>query len=430
MDVWLSLWRGAVGRPAQADASAMVVWLSLWRGAVGRPAPADASAMVVRLSLWRGAVGRPAPADASAMVVRLSLWLALILSLTCGASAFAAGGAKANKSAQPRRGATKTTTSKATVKSAAPKTAAPKTAAAKAAATVIPATVAEPPQAGTKAYKLRYKFKPGETVRWEVEHRAKVRTTVSAPAPSGAPPADVVASSTQTAETLSTSIKVWKVISVDEKANTTLVYSVERVVMVQKFDGRQETHYNSETDDKPPPGYDKVAEAVGKPLAELTLDPLGTVVQREERYVQAAPLQENITLPLPENAVAVGEEWTMPADITVTLPQGATRKIKARQVYRLETVDDGVATVHLETQVLTPVNDPAVESQLVQSKANGTVRFDIAAGRILSQQSDIDEHVNGFQGPASNLHYVTRFSEKLLPDADREALQPQPLKKR
>src|SRR5487761_1241263 len=103
MDVWLSLWRGAVGRPAQADASAMVVWLSLWRGAVGRPAPADASAMVVWLSLWRGAVGRPAPADASAMVVRLSLWRALILSLTCGASAFAAGGAKANKSAQPRR---------------------------------------------------------------------------------------------------------------------------------------------------------------------------------------------------------------------------------------------------------------------------------------------------------------------------------------
>src|SRR5487761_720699 len=195
------------------DASAMDVWLSLWRGAVGRPAQADASAMVVWLSLWRGAVGRPAPADASAMVVRLSLWRALILSLTCVASAFAAGGAKANKSAQPRRGATKTTPSRATVKSAAPKTAAPKTAAAKAAATVIPATVAEPPQAGTKAYKLRYKFKPGETVRWEVEHRAKVRTTVSAPAPSGAPPADVVASSTQTAETLSTSIKVWKVIS-------------------------------------------------------------------------------------------------------------------------------------------------------------------------------------------------------------------------
>ena len=272
------------------------------------------------------------------------------------------------------------------------------------------------PQAGTKSYKLRYKFKPGETIRWEVEHRAKVRTTVQG--------------STQTADTLSSSIKVWNVEGIDEEGNTKLSYSVERVEMRQKYDGRQETHYNSDTDETPPPGYDGVAAAVGKKLAELTLSPLGSVVHREERLVQASPMQENVTLPLPENAVAVGEEWMMPADITVTLPTKTVRKIKARQVYRLDSVDDGIATIHLETQVLTPLNDPVIESQLVQSKASGTVNFDIAAGRIVAQQSDIDEHVHGFSGPASNLHYVTRFTEKLLPDKSKAAIYPQAVKPR
>lgn len=360
------------------------------------------------------------------MAARISFCLTFTIFLACGSPTGAAGGTSANRPAQPRRSAARPTAPRAsTPKTATSRTATNTTPAAKSAARqplppkapVKPAlnesasAVDDAPQAGTKSYKLRYKFTPGQTLRWEVEHRAKVRTTVSG--------------STQTAETLSTSIKVWKVGPVDDLGNATFVYSVERVEMTQKFDGRQETRYNSQTDAAPPPGYDKVAAAVDKPLAEITLDPLGVVLKREERYVQAAPMQENITLPLPEQPVAVGEEWKTPADIMVTLPEGITRKIKARQVYRLEAVDDGVAAIRLETQVLTPVNDPAIESQLVQSKANGTVRFDIAAGRIVSQQSDIDEHVSGFQGPASNLHYVTRFTEKLLPTADRAALHPQ-----
>jgi hypothetical protein len=351
--------------------------------------------------------------DASAME-RRDLWLALTVSLAFGVEALAAGSARTNRTPQTNRSAVQRPASRAAAKvptrAPAAKTVPAKPAAAAAPASVGKAPTADAPQAGTKSYKLRYKFKPGETLRWEVEHRAKVRTTVSG--------------STQTAETLSTSIKIWKIESVDENANAKFIYSVERVKMTQKFDGRQETHYDSETDATPTGAYAKVAEAVGKPLAELTLDALGAVVKREERYVQAAPLQDNITLPLPEKALTVGEEWTTPADITVTLPQGPVKKIKARQFYRLESVDDGVATIHLETQVLSPINDPAIESQIVQSKANGTVRFDITAGRIISQQSDIDEHVNGFQGPASNLHYVTRFTEKLLPDVNGAALYP------
>lgn len=338
------------------------------------------------------------------MAIRFIIYLAGVIYLAVVAAKIEAAGPNASRRPPATRSAAKTPSPK---RPAAATAAAPKTPA----TSPAPAVEEKAPQAGTKSYKLRYKFKPGETLRWEVEHRAKVRSTVQ--------------DTTQTAETISTSIKIWKVDAVDGDANAVITHSVERVDMTQKFDGRQDIHYTSESDTPPPPGFEQVAKAVGKPLAKLTIDPRGTVVNREENYVQAAPQQENVTLPLPENAVTVGEEWTMPADIIVTLPDNTSKKIKARQLYRLEAVEGGVASLHLETQVLSPIHDPQIESQLVQSKASGTVHFDVAAGRVVSQQSDVDEHVHGFQGAGSSMHYITRFSEKLLPDASRAAMLPQ-----
>ena len=60
----------------------------------------------------------------------------------------------------------------------------------------------------------------------------------------------------------------------------------------------------------------------------------------------------------------------------------------------------------------------------MQREAAGRVRFDIDAGRILSQQIDIDKHVVGFRGDASSIHYVNRFSEHLLPESGQDGEEP------
>jgi hypothetical protein len=263
-------------------------------------------------------------------------------------------------------------------------------------------------EGSAKKYKLRYHFKEGEILRWEVEHRAQIRTTIQG--------------TTQTAETLSSSVKIWKINKVDDKGQATFTYSVESVDMRQKFDGRQEVRYNSVKDTEVPPGFGDVAKAVGVPLAVVTLDDRGKLVKREEKRPSATPAPDAVTPPLPDKPVAIGEEWFTPADITVTLKTGEVKKIKARQRYALESVHNDVAVIALETQILSPVHDnPEIEAQLVQSKSNGHIRFAIDEGRIVSQQSDVDERVNGFQGEASSLHCVTRFSEKLLSDTAKTA---------
>ena len=73
-----------------------------------------------------------------------------------------------------------------------------------------------------------------------------------------------------------------------------------------------------------------------------------------------------------------------------------------------------MATIHFSTQILTPVHDPAIEAQLIQHESSGTVRFDIDAGRILSQEVGVDKGVVGFRGEASSIHYLTSFTEEFI----------------
>ena len=260
------------------------------------------------------------------------------------------------------------------------------------------------------AYLLRYKFTPGQTLRWEVEHRAQVRMTVSG--------------TTQTAETFSQSLKVWKVAQVDRDGQATFIHSVDRVNMRQEMNGRAPVTFNSETDPQAPLGFQDVAKAVGVPLSTVTLDPLGKIVKRVDSPIKHAASTQYITIPLPEEPVAIGATWSFADDLTVTLRDKQQKKIQRRQELTLEEVKNGIAVIRIETKVLTPVGNPAVEAQLVQGELNGRIRFDVERGRIDSQQLDLDRHVVGVQGEASSMHYVTRFTERFLPTEPQTAARP------
>ena len=89
--------------------------------------------------------------------------------------------------------------------------------------------------------------------------------------------------------------------------------------------------------------------------------------------------------------------------------------------YRLEKVEAGVATIHVETQVLTPVNDPKIQVKLIQRLQRGTIKFDVDAGRLLHKQFDIDQEVFGFSGADSHMQYLARFTEEPLKESEKTA---------
>jgi hypothetical protein len=261
-------------------------------------------------------------------------------------------------------------------------------------------------------YTLRYKFKPGDVIRTQVWHQVSLETTISG--------------TTQTADTVSGSVKVWRIQDVDSDGRVTLEHSVESVDMRQKLSDRQEVTYNSQTDKQPPPGYESVAKSVGVPLTVFLIDSSGNLLKRmDKRGNPPADAQNSqVTVPLPDRPIARGESWNVPQDVTITLEDGETKVIKTRQHYTLDSVAKGLATISVVTQILTPVNNPKIQSQLVQRMTQGTIHFDTDAGRVLSQKLELDERVLGFQGPESSLHYLGRFTEEYLPPEPKTASKP------
>jgi hypothetical protein len=257
-------------------------------------------------------------------------------------------------------------------------------------------------------YDLAYRFTPGEALRSEIVHRVTVQTSIQG--------------NSQTAETLSKSIKRWEVEDATDEGVVTFVHKVESIEMWQKTQGRKEVSYNSQTDSEVPPGYEQVAGAVGVPLTIVTMDNRGKILKRIEKREQPLSMSTQMTMPLAGRPVAIGESWSSPMEIDVILKDGVSvKKIQTRQVFTLEKVIDDVATITIDSQILTPIHDPAIEAQLIQRVSKGEARFDITAGRILGQQLDLDRHVVGFSGPASSMHYLTRFTEELLPPVEQTA---------
>jgi len=254
---------------------------------------------------------------------------------------------------------------------------------------------------------LAYKFQPGQLLRWEVEHRSNIRTTIDG--------------TTDANESFSGSIKVWRVTDVADDGNITFQYSVERVRMRQKAQGRQEVLFDSTEGGEPPPQFAAVAKSVGVPLTVFTINPRGEIVKRVDAESRPAGSDDaQITMILPEMPVGPGDQWSVPADVTVSK---GTRPltVKTRQLYTLVSIQNGIAVVQTETQVLTPIDDPEIEAQLVQRSTSGEVRFDVEEGRVVSQQLDVDKSVVGFRGAQSVLTCLMRLNEVLIDDGEPTA---------
>ena len=86
---------------------------------------------------------------------------------------------------------------------------------------------------------------------------------------------------TKDVDTVSLSVKQWRVDKVQPDGSATFVNSVPEIDMRQRQSGQAEVHYNSRTDAKPPLEFKQVAPSVGVPLSVVTIDALGRVLRRK-----------------------------------------------------------------------------------------------------------------------------------------------------
>jgi hypothetical protein len=267
-------------------------------------------------------------------------------------------------------------------------------------------TTAPAQEPSGEKYTLRYKFTPGEELRWLAVHQGAWTTKIKG--------------HEQKSSSTSKSTKVWKVTDIDGDGKISFVHFIDSVNMWRQVGGRAEERFNSQTDQEAPAGYEMVAATVGQPITEAVIDDRGNVVKREDKFPKFNLSVGDLVTPLPAKPIAVGESWDVSDELRLPIKGGAIKLVKVRKVFKLEKVATGVATISVSTQVLTPVNDPHAEAQLMQHVTKGVVKFDLDAGRLLSRQLDWNDTVLGFEGPESSMVYLARFTEELI-EAPRTA---------
>lgn len=247
--------------------------------------------------------------------------------------------------------------------------------------------------------KLEYKFAEGDVIRSKITHLSTVDTKIKGVK--------------QTAQMRSISTRRWEVEEIDQDGLITFAHSVEKINMWNKVSDRAEVSYNSESGEAPPALYVEAAKSVGIPLAKITVDPQGRLVRR--KHLAGTPSNETQILPiLPPEPVEPGARWYSNDDLVLQTGSGGQKRIKIRQVFTLEGVRSGVATISTVAQVLTPVDDPMLKVELIQKLTQGKIQFDIERGCVLSQQIDLDETVIGFRGEQSVMNYLGRMTEERI----------------
>ena len=247
---------------------------------------------------------------------------------------------------------------------------------------------------------LRYQFEDGETLYMQVRHRAVSDTTI--------------AGTTQSVETATDSTKVWRVSTAPE-GGVVLEHSVDDVRMHSRTSDRGSVSWDSRAPQPPPPGYEHVPASLGVPLSRIPIDPSGHVLGRHNlRPIPESNSGDLVIVPLPSEPATIGTEWEVPDEIVVEVPGGPRKRVRTRLRYRLEEVDDGVATIRVDTTVLTPVDDPQLQARLLERIWDGKILFDIERGRVLRRVTEMDRRVIGFSGPQSSLRYRAEMEERLL----------------
>jgi len=257
------------------------------------------------------------------------------------------------------------------------------------------------PAPSTAAVRLEYRYHAGERIDMEVSHRAPTETTIGG--------------TKQSTETATDSTKTWTIVAVDPAGRATLEHSVDGVTMTTRTSDRGMVRWSSRGEDPPPLGYDAVRQSLGVPLSRLVVDRCGRVIERQDlRPMPPSSTGDLIIVPLPDDPVAAGAEWNVPQEVVVEVPNGPRRAVRTRLRYRLESVRDGIATIAVDTTVLTPLDDPRLEARLLERIWNGTILFDIAKGRVIRRTTGIDRRVVGFSGPESSLRYKSSLEERLV----------------
>lgn len=272
------------------------------------------------------------------------------------------------------------------------------------------------PDAGVR---LAYQFAEGDVLGMEVRESSRM-LVVKGPA-------------RQEQSNQTTTHSHYRVVKVDEKGKATLRYQIDRTQMQAQFDDNPPVEFDSEKKETPA-AFSAIRKSIGEEIVEFQVDPNGvlsgtralqaTSTAKPEEAATTAQAASDAFPELPPGLIKVGEEWTRIRTMRVNVGEGLrsrlTQEVKILLSFELTEIANGVATIRYRSAPLQAINEPSIQLQVAPQNATGTIRFDIAAGRIIERTKTVDNLTLGWQGADSSLKTHMTRSERALPTPDRK----------
>jgi hypothetical protein len=278
-------------------------------------------------------------------------------------------------------------------------------------------TAAEEPAPAEK-YRLAYKFQPNQFAHFDTWQTTTIRTQYG-----------------EADETTVNEVRTrqhYRVVAVESDGNAILEVVINRIHMTVQFGDNPPTVFDStQPASECPPQFRHILKSVGKPRARMKFAPNGQIlsVTKMIRELtteggQAADAAErsgsegryNFLAVFPTEPIPVGAAWKDTYEVDVPVDKSLRRPVKLQRQFTLASVENGRATIHMKTAILTPVHEPEQLAKLIQLTPSATIVFDIGRGAIVSRTTKIDEQVIGIAGAKSSLHATGQGREKLLTD--------------
>jgi hypothetical protein len=271
------------------------------------------------------------------------------------------------------------------------------------------------PEDAAETYLLRYHFKPGQFVHYEVEASSTDNLAAR--------------DHRQTMRRSKQSRKHYRVVSVDSDGSAVLEPVIDYVRMEAQSDNDEPVIFDSSTKSVPR-AFEAVAQSVGRVSLRIRYEPTGKVEEVlpvDQKASTAAKNVDTSTLTFlvafPEQAMKIGDTWNddYNTQVNVSLQPGATlmKSVQIRRRYTLHEVKDGVATIHFRTYPLLTERNPQVQMQLVQQSLSGSIEFDLNRGLIREWHSGgVGEVFNAF-GPTSSMRSEWNTVERFVTQPGR-----------
>ena len=162
-----------------------------------------------------------------------------------------------------------------------------------------------------------------------------------------------------------------------------------------------------------------------KPSIPATADVQQAVANSTPKSAEGSESSNAVTflMPLPENPVAVGDTWREMIPVNVRVTEEISRQINILRTFRLESVENGIATISFRSSVEAAVKSPTMRSQLIKATPKGTLTLDIERGVMVKREIRYDETVLNAIGANSVVLCHGKSTEELLEETATDAAQ-------